>query len=121
MVIGRQKNKDYLPLIPANKLKNALRTEFKINSWLTSLNTSLNLESIFKQNKVSPFETSSPGYNLLHFSTIANIQLEKFKFNASINVNNMLNTEYISHLSRLKSEGIPNIGRVILFGINFVI
>jgi iron complex outermembrane receptor protein len=36
-----------------------------------------------------------------------------------MSLNNALNETYISHLSRLKPEGIPNPGRNFTFGLNF--
>ena len=40
-------------------------------------------------------------------------------FNIHLNGNNLLNKSYIAHLSRLKTDGIQNIGRNIILGINF--
>ena len=37
----------------------------------------------------------------------------------NINGNNLFNKSYIAHLSRLKNDGIPNMGRNIVLGINF--
>jgi hypothetical protein len=37
----------------------------------------------------------------------------------NINGNNLFNKSYIAHLSRLKNDGIPNVGRNIVLGINF--
>ena len=46
---------------------------------------------------------------------------DKANFDVSINANNMLNKSYISHLSRLKTDGIPNIGRNIVLGVSFLL
>ncbi len=45
--------------------------------------------------------------------------LGKLKTKFFINVNNLLNTNYIDHLSVLKEENIANSGRNIVFGVNF--
>jgi len=119
MVIGKQDNGDYLPLIPANQLNNTLRGEFNIKQWLANGYASLKLESVFDQNNIGQFETNSDGYQLLHFGLGGDFQLKKTKFNLSFTVNNALNTEYISHLSRLKSDGIYNIGRTAMLGLKF--
>jgi iron complex outermembrane receptor protein len=118
-VIGKQKNGEYLPLIPANKLKNVLRTEFTVKDWLKTGYASLKLESVFNQKKINTFETDTKGYNLLHFSLGGNIKFNKIKFELNLNVNNIFDTGYISHLSRLKRDGIQNIGRTMMLGVNF--
>ncbi len=118
-VIGKQKNGTYLPLIPANKLSTTLRTEFALKNWLKNGYASLKLENVFNQNNVSSFETNTKGYNLLHFSLGGNIKFNKIKFKLNLNVHNLFDTTYISHLSRLKRDGIQNIGRTIMLGVNF--
>ena len=62
-VTGKQKNDNYLPLIPANSLKNTIRVEFK-NGWVKNGYTFLKLSTTFDQNNISNFETTTPGYNL---------------------------------------------------------
>ena len=119
MVIGKQNNGEYLSLIPANQLNNILRTEFNLKEWLHKGYASLKLESIFNQNNISTFETVTNGYNLLHFSLGGNIKFDKFKFELSLNINNIFDTSYISHLSRLKRDGIQNIGRSLVLELNF--
>jgi len=118
-VIGKQKNGAYLPLIPANKLVNTLRTEFKLNDWIQNGYASLKLESVFNQKRVNIFETNTEAYNLLHFSLGGNIKFNKTNFELNLNIHNIFDTAYISHLSRLKGDGIQNIGRTMMLGINF--
>jgi iron complex outermembrane receptor protein len=119
MVIGKQDNDDYLPLIPANSFHNTLRAEFAIKDWLHNGYTSLKLESIFDQNKVSDFETPTNGYNLFNVGFGGDVKLNKMKFGVNFSLNNIFDTAYISHLSRLKTDGIQNIGRTIIFGLDF--
>ncbi|MET2985452.1 TonB-dependent receptor [Aureibaculum conchae] len=119
MVIGKQDNGDYLPLIPANQFNNTLRAEFNSKEWLKNGYVSVKLESVFSQNNIGQFETKSDGYQLLHLGLGGDIKLNKTKFNLSFTLNNALDTEYISHLSRLKSEGISNIGRTAMLGLKF--
>ena len=120
-VIGKQKNSNYLPLIPAHKLTNTLRTEFDIKNWLQSGFTSFTFENIFHQKNISEFETSNDGYFLMNFGAGGNIKINKVDFNFHLNMNNVFNKEYTSHLSRLKSNEIYNIGRNIILGVNFSI
>lgn len=121
MVIGEQNNGDYLPLIPANKFINTVRTEFNIKNWLNKGFASITLESTLAQNNVSGFETTSEGYNVLNFGAGASFIVSNLKFDVSLNLNNALDETYIPHLSRLKSGGIPNIGRNFITSIKFKI
>lgn len=119
MVIGKQNNGDYLPLIPAHQFNNTLRGEFNINKWLKNGYASLKLESIFSQNNIGLFETKTNGYQLLNVGIGGDFNISNTKFNLSFSINNALDKEYISHLSRLKSNGIYNIGRTAMMGLKF--
>ena len=121
MVIGKQQNGSYLPLIPANTFKNKVRTEFEVSKWLKNGYTNLTFSSTLRQNNVGQFETPTSSYNLVSFGFGGDIVLNSFKFNANFSVNNLFDKEYINHLSRLKSDGILNAGRNFVVGINFKI
>ncbi|WP_291098706.1 MULTISPECIES: TonB-dependent receptor [unclassified Flavobacterium] len=118
-VTGKKQNGDFLPLIPANNWNNTVRTNFIIKNWLEDGFATLNVSSTFNQNKVSGFETKSNGYTLLNLGLGGKIKLGKTAFDVNLNGNNVLNKTYIAHLSRLKTDGIPNIGRNIVLGLNF--
>jgi iron complex outermembrane receptor protein len=47
------------------------------------------------------------------------VKLGKTAFDINLNGNNLFDKRYIAHLSRLKTDGIPNIGRNIVLGVNF--
>jgi len=91
MVIGKQ-DRNFLPLIPANQLNNTLRTEFKIKNWLHNGYSSLKLESVFDQNRVSDFETPTNGYNLLNVGLGGDIKLNKINFAVNLNLNNIFDS-----------------------------
>lgn len=111
-VIGKLNNGGPLPLIPANNLTNTLRVEFaNKNSWLHSSYVFTTLNSVFKQERVSSFETDSQGYSLLHFGMGGRLSIFDQDVNIRITANNLLDKSYVSHLSRLKVDGIPNPGR----------
>ena len=118
-VTGKKQNSDYLPLIPANNWNNTLRAEFEVKNWLKEGFATLNVSNTFNQNNVNGFETKSNGYTLVNLGIGGNLKLGKTAFNINLNGNNLLNKSYIAHLSRLKTDGIPNIGRNIVLGINF--
>jgi iron complex outermembrane receptor protein len=118
---SRSLGRDYLPLIPANNWNNSLRTEFNIKNYLEDGYATLNVSSTFNQNNVSGFETKSNGYSLINLGLGGKISFGKTAFDINLNANNLLNKSYIAHLSRLKTDGIPNIGRNIVLGLNFTI
>jgi iron complex outermembrane receptor protein len=108
-----------LPLIPANKWNNNFRGEFNIKNWWKEGFATVNIESTFAQNNNSEFETKTAGYTLLNIGLGGKITIYKSVFQLNLNANNIFDKNYISHLSRLKTDGIPNIGRNIVLGINF--
>jgi iron complex outermembrane receptor protein len=118
-VTGKKQNGDFLPLIPANNWNNTIRAEYNIKNWLEDGFATLNLSTTFNQNNVSGFETKSNGYSLVNLGFGGKIKLGKTAFDVNLNANNLLDKRYIAHLSRLKTDGIPNIGRNIVFGVNF--
>ncbi|RZJ66872.1 MAG: TonB-dependent receptor [Flavobacterium sp.] len=118
-VTGKKDNGDYLPLIPANNWNNTLRTEFNIKNWLRNGFARLNVSTTFAQDNVSGFETKSPDYTLVNLGFGGKIKLGKTAFEVNLNANNVFNKTYIAHLSRLKVDGIPNIGRNVALGVNF--
>lgn len=118
-VTGKKQNGDFLPLIPANNWNNTIRTEFVIQNWLDDGFATLNFSSTFNQNNVSGFETKSNGYTLVNLGFGGKVKLGKMAFDVNLNANNLLDKRYIAHLSRLKTDGIPNIGRNIVLGVNF--
>ena len=110
---------DFLPFIPANNWNNSMRAEFNIKNWLKDGYATLNVSNTFDQRKVSVFETYSEGYTLVNLGIGGQINIGKTHFNFNLNGNNLFDKSYIAHLSRLKNDGIPNIGRNIVLGINF--
>lgn len=118
-VTGTKDNGDYLPLIPANSWSNTLRTEFNIKNWLENGYARLNVATTFDQNNVDGFETKSNGYTLVNLGFGGKIKLGKMAFEVNLNGNNLFDKTYIAHLSRLKNDGIPNIGRNVVLGVNF--
>lgn len=117
-VTGKQDDDEFLPLIPANNITNTLRFEFENTSWLTNAYSFITLQSYFDTDNISDFETPTDGYNLLNLGLGGNVSLGKQKLTVRVSGNNILNTNYVSHLSRLKSDGIANIGRNISVGVS---
>ncbi len=118
-VTGKLNNDVYLPLIPANSWTNTLRIEFeKDREWINRGYCFLTLQSVFSQNNVNEFETPTEGYNLLNIGVGGTVDIFNKPIDIRVSGNNMLDTNYISHLSRLKVDGISNIGRNVSMGIS---
>jgi iron complex outermembrane receptor protein len=118
-VTATKQNGDYLPLIPANNWNNTIRAEFKIKNWLQEGFASFNVNTTLNQNNVSGFETKTNGYTLVNLGLGGTVKVGKTAFDVNLNGNNLFDKSYIAHLSRLKTDGIPNIGRNVVLGVNF--
>ena len=118
-VTGKKQNGDYLPLIPANNWNNTLRTEWKDTDWHKEGFATISLVSTFNQNKISGFETRTPGYSILNLGIGGTLHLGKTKMEVNLNGNNITDKKYTPHLSRLKIDGISNMGRNWVLGVQF--
>ena len=118
-VIGKQDNGNYLPLIPAHKLTNTLRAEFDNTKKLENGFIAITLETNLKQDQLSEFETPTTSYNLINIGAGGSIKLSNIQLDINLNVNNAFDTKYTSHLSRLKANGILNIGRNFIASLKF--
>jgi len=114
-VTGKLNNGAYLPLIPANSIHTNLA--FTINKD-SKLNTDafISLKNVFKQQNVSGSEISSKNYDLVNLGTNSELQTKKANYIFNFGLNNLLDKQYINHLSRLKNDGIYNQGRNIILG-----
>lgn len=112
-VTGKLDNDDYLPLIPANSLRNTFRVELNDGKTRKSSSAFVTLENTFSQKNISKFETRTGGYSLLSAGIESSFQLQKVLLKLGINGTNLTDKAYVSHLSRFKPDGIFNIGRSI--------
>lgn len=117
-VIGEDNSGNNLPLIPANNWTNTLRVE-ATNGPVGIKNGYIftTLKSYFEQDNISSFETSTDSYNILNIGLGNSITLFKLKTDIRLSGNNILDTAYTSHLSRLKADGVNNMGRNINLGL----
>ena len=117
-VTGKKNNNTYLPLIPANSINNTLRAEFE-TKWLSKGYAFTKYSSTFKQNKPGDFETNTNGYNLLSAGLGGTIKVFNKALGVSVSGINLTDKQYISHLSRLKPDGIFNMGRNFSLGFTY--
>jgi len=117
-VTGKLNDGKNLPLIPANSLKQTIRVDFG-NSFLKNQYLQIKYQFVFTQNRVSFFESKSDNYNLLSSGFGGEIILFENPLQINISGTNLTNEKYIDHLSRLKNNSLSNIGRNIIFGLNY--
>lgn len=117
-VTGKQENDNYLPLIPANTIRNTIRVEYNTKQF-TDGYAFITYQTKLDQNNVSEFETSTNGYSLLSAGLGATIELFRNDLSISLSGNNITNKVYVNHLSRLKSDGIVNMGRNFTLGLSY--
>lgn len=116
-VIGVQNNGEFLPLIPANTWKNTIRYSNTLNKgFIDNYYINLALDHTFKAIKVSEYENIQKAYSLANISVGSKISNDKFHLNLTLSVHNLFDKEYISHLSVLREDEIPNMGRNIILG-----
>mgnify|MGYP001816282161 CR=1 FL=1 len=118
-VIGKQNNGKYLPLIPANSFANTIRIEPKsTQNRLNNQYAYITLKSVFDQDNIGDFEDSTKGYNLVNLGIGGDVLVFNTSLSVRISAQNIFDKTYISHLSRLKTDGIANIGRNISLAVN---
>ena len=96
-----------LLMIPPHKWNNEIQYVFDELSFADKVRLSLNYNYYFVQNRISRLEEISDDYFLIH----ASCGINKGNHQFSIHVQNLLNAEYIPHLSLLKESGVYEKGR----------
>ncbi|WP_417237958.1 TonB-dependent receptor [Bizionia sp.] len=117
-VTGKLDSGDYLPLIPANSINNTIRVEFDYKEE-TNMYAFVKLKSVFSQDNVSTFETATGSYNLLSAGFGGNIKAFNNDLSIIISGTNLTDKTYVNHLSRLKPDGIFNMGRNFSLGLTY--
>ena len=110
-VTGKKDNGDFLPLIPANKLKYELGVEDKKFMFFESAYFKINVTNTFGQGNIAPEEIISSAYTLVDLGVGANLKAGKHLIILGLSANNILNKKYIGHLSSLKEVGYFDPGR----------
>lgn len=118
-VTGKLNSNTYLPLIPANKWNNTFRVEFNKQKKVKNSYAFLKVNTTFKQDNISGFETDSDGYTLFDLGLGGTLQVFNNEMEISASITNLTDKEYINHLSRLKADGILNMGRSINLGVSY--
>lgn len=120
-LIGELADGDYLPFMPAQKLKPEVRYEKDFSDKCAAYGY-VNADIVMFQGLVNSAEMTTPAYNLLNAGAGITVKGEKANYKVFLAMNNLLNEAYFDHLSRYKFYGLLNIGRDISLNlkINFV-
>ncbi|MBL4561919.1 MAG: TonB-dependent receptor [Labilibaculum sp.] len=110
-VTGERSSGDYLPLIPADKIRYEVGVEKANWGILKQINFKISALTALDQNKPYVFETATDGYTLVNTSFDTKINLGQQFMTVGFRVNNIFDKKYYDHLSVLKSMNIYNSGR----------
>ncbi|MCC6937799.1 MAG: TonB-dependent receptor [Flavobacteriales bacterium] len=108
-----------LPLIPSAKVNTTLKAEFDREGAIRIKDVFVQHIYKFKQDRTAMNETPTPAYHLVHCGIDLIIATKGKPIELTLGVKNLLNENYIDHLSRFKTMGIPDLGRGAYFGISF--
>lgn len=116
-VTGKQKNGDFLPFIPANKLNFELRGEKEKLLFLKDVFIMGNTGTSFSQNNAAPDESTTKGYTLVDLSFGGSISIKNQFILLGLSANNIFDKKYTDHLSTLKEVNLFEPGRNIVFNL----
>jgi len=109
--------RDFLVLIPANRVENELNYQFPDTKTFTSTLFSVGYAYIFRQNRVpanSDYAAPPAGYGLLNLDVSTSIPMKKNgQMQMGLQINNLLNTVYRDYMNRFRYFS-DEIGRNIL-------
>ena len=103
-------DKEYLYFMPQSRLRSNVRVELSKSKKLGYASVLLQHFYFFKQDRYGPLESFTDDYHLLQLAFSMKFN-HKWPLELSFGVRNALNSEYINHLSRLKSLGLTEPGR----------
>ncbi len=104
-----------LPLIPQNRINTQVKIEFDSDRKFRITDVVIQHSIYFDQNRIGIFETATSSYNLLHAGLNMEIDTKGQALLLNVGVKNVLNENYVDHLSRLKQIGLT------MPGINFYV
>lgn len=116
ITIGENENGNAINFIPQPNLNSRVRFDINNKHKLKVRYISLEHQYFMDQNRVATFERATPAFHLLNVAAHLNYQ-GKQNWLFSLGARNILNTEYIAHLSPLKNLGTG----IAQPGINFFI
>ena len=111
---GKTSEGDHLPFIAPLTFKQIFSLDFSEN-----YSVEINFVAKAKQSRVSLFEEETDGYSIFNLSGNWKSSFLDDDLDIFWSVDNVFDTEYFDHLSRLKEVGIQEIGRSISIGLKY--
>ena len=111
---GKTSEGDHLPYIAPLTFKQIFSLDFSEN-----YSVEINFVAKAKQSRVSLFEEETDGYSIFNLSGNWKSSFLDDDLDIFWSVDNVFDTEYFDHLSRLKEAGIHEIGRNISIGLKY--
>jgi iron complex outermembrane recepter protein len=118
MLEGILVNEEHLPYIPALKTNLEFMVRGKGNKYLSSPWVSVRIHRAASQTNPAPEEESTESYTLVHFHAGTELPFISKGCSVRVGVNNLLDINYVDHLSLLKESGFYNPGRNISISLN---
>lgn len=112
LVIGKKRmDGTYLPYVPGNKLEQEINFTFKDIRSFHRPYVGLTGSLFMDQKKVAPREDPTDGYFLMALNFGSSILLGKQKLDAFVGISNLLDRNYLNHLSLYRPFGVSMMGR----------
>ncbi len=116
-VTGERRDGESLPLMPAKSWSNTLRTEFDFGKVKDGF-ARLTVQYFAEQDRPGEFEFRTPEYALLHMGVGGSFKVGSSRWDLALHGKNLLDRRYVSHLSRLRADQVPDMGRNIILSLN---
>ena len=109
LTVGEDQSENPINLIPQPNLNSRVRFDINNKNDFQVNYVSLEHQYFMDQNRVAEFESPTEGFHLINFAVQTSY---KEKFGLQLGARNILNSEYIAHMSPLKNlgPGIPQPG-----------
>lgn len=118
-IYAQDENENALPLIPQNRINTQVKIEFESERKWRITDLVIQHSFYFDQNRVTSFETTTGFYNLVHAGINIEIDTKNNPLYLNLGVKNLLNENYMDHLSRLKQIGLTMPGINFYFGLKY--
>ncbi len=119
-LIAQKSDGENLPFIPQNKIRSEIRLSVKNLTVFSEPYFSVSSNYAFKQSRFAPSETETPAYFLLNLSGGFFVKLASNRLDFKFSAKNLLNEQYIDHLSTLNGTGFLMPGRNFVFSVKYV-
>ncbi len=116
-IYAKKNSGGYLPLIPANKLHFEIMLRKNIWKMFRTSFIKVACDYVLAQNHAAEFETTTPGYFLFNAGIGTDLKVKNRIFSFSLMATNLIDKQYMDHLSTLKDVNIYNMGRNISLNI----